>query len=85
MNQRNFLYRAEAAEPSHDCDVPERDVIDRGDGSFLITDRFFRLWIQRVPTAMRSLRNPRYVLGVRPAVSGSSAISTPARGARKHR
>ena len=23
-----------------------RDVIDRDNGSFLITDRFFRLWIQ---------------------------------------
>lgn len=23
-----------------------KDVIDRDDGSFLITDRFFRLWIQ---------------------------------------
>jgi uncharacterized protein len=26
----------------------ERDVIDRENGSFLITDRFFRLWVQRV-------------------------------------
>jgi hypothetical protein len=24
----------------------ERDIIDRDNGSFLITDRFFRLWIQ---------------------------------------
>jgi hypothetical protein len=23
-----------------------RDIIDRDNGSFLITDRFFRLWIQ---------------------------------------
>lgn len=26
----------------------DRDVIDRENGSFLITDRFFRLWVQRV-------------------------------------
>lgn len=26
----------------------ERDVIDREDGSYLITDRFFRIWIQRM-------------------------------------
>jgi len=26
----------------------EKDVIDRGNGSFVITDRFFRLWIQSV-------------------------------------
>lgn len=26
----------------------ERDVIDRDNGSFLISDRFFRLWIQKV-------------------------------------
>ena len=26
----------------------EKDVIDRDNGSFLITDRFFRLWIQTV-------------------------------------
>jgi hypothetical protein len=26
----------------------ERDVIDRDNGSFLITDRFFKLWIQRL-------------------------------------
>jgi uncharacterized protein len=26
----------------------ERDVIDRDNGSFLITDRFFRLWVQEV-------------------------------------
>lgn len=26
----------------------EKDVIDRHDGSFLITDRFFRLWVQRL-------------------------------------
>jgi uncharacterized protein len=26
----------------------DRDVIDRENGSSLITDRFFRLWIQRV-------------------------------------
>jgi hypothetical protein len=24
----------------------EKDVIDRDDGSFLISDRFFRLWVQ---------------------------------------
>jgi hypothetical protein len=24
----------------------ERDIVDRDNGSFLITDRFFRLWIQ---------------------------------------
>jgi AAA+ ATPase superfamily predicted ATPase len=27
----------------------EKDVIDREDRSYVITDRFFRLWIQRVP------------------------------------
>jgi uncharacterized protein len=26
----------------------ERDIIDRDNGSFLISDRFFRLWIQTV-------------------------------------
>ncbi len=26
----------------------DRDVIDRENGSYLITDRFFRLWVQRV-------------------------------------
>jgi hypothetical protein len=26
----------------------ERDVIDRDNGSFLISDRFFRLWVQRI-------------------------------------
>jgi hypothetical protein len=26
----------------------ERDVIDRDNGSFLISDRFFRLWVQSV-------------------------------------
>jgi hypothetical protein len=25
----------------------EKDVIDRDNGSFLISDRFFRLWLQR--------------------------------------
>lgn len=28
-----------------------KDVIDRDNGSFLITDRFFRLWIQSVQSA----------------------------------
>ncbi|HEU0039834.1 MAG TPA: hypothetical protein VFR76_11220, partial [Verrucomicrobiae bacterium] len=27
-----------------------KDIIDRDNGSFLITDRFFRLWIQSVQT-----------------------------------
>ena len=34
----------------------DRDVIDRENGSYLITDRFFRLWVQRVPVAMSSRR-----------------------------
>lgn len=28
----------------------ERDVIDRENGSYLISDRFLRIWIQRMPT-----------------------------------
>ncbi len=28
--------------------LSERDVIDRDNGSFLISDRFFRLWVQSV-------------------------------------
>lgn len=28
--------------------LPKRDVIDREGGSLLITDRFFRLWIERL-------------------------------------
>jgi hypothetical protein len=28
----------------------EKDIIDRDNGSFLITDRFFRLWIPAVQT-----------------------------------
>lgn len=30
----------------------EKDVIDRANGSFCITDRFFRLWIQRIESGM---------------------------------
>ena len=26
----------------------ERDVLDREDGSYLIADRFFRIWVQRM-------------------------------------
>lgn len=27
----------------------KRDVIDRDNGSFLFLDRFFRLWVERLP------------------------------------
>ncbi len=30
----------------------ERDVVDRDDGSFVITDRFFRLWIRQISSSM---------------------------------
>lgn len=32
----------------------ERDVIDRDNGSFLISDRFFRLWVQGLTETLRS-------------------------------
>jgi len=45
-----FVSRYGLGSPSNAQRVVEallaKDVIDRDDGSFLITDRFFRLWIQ---------------------------------------
>ena len=48
----HFVQRAGLATPSNAQRainaLLERDVIDRDNGSLVITDRFFRLWIQRV-------------------------------------
>jgi hypothetical protein len=47
-----FVQRAGLGSPSNAQravdSLLERDVIDRDNGSFVITDRFFRLWIQAV-------------------------------------
>jgi len=45
--QRAGLGSASNAQRAVDS-LLERDVIDRDNGSFIITDRFFRLWIQMV-------------------------------------
>ncbi len=45
--RRSGLGSASNAQRAVDA-LLDRDVIDRENGSFLITDRFFRLWIQRV-------------------------------------
>lgn len=45
--RRSGLGSASNAQRAVDA-LLERDVIDRENGSFLITDRFFRLWVQRV-------------------------------------
>jgi uncharacterized protein len=47
-----FVQRAGLGSPSNAQravdSLLERDVIDRDNGSFVITDRFFRLWIEAV-------------------------------------
>jgi hypothetical protein len=45
--QRYDLGSASNAQRAVDA-LLERDIIDREDGTFVITDRFFRIWVQRV-------------------------------------
>jgi uncharacterized protein len=51
----NFLSRYGLGTPSNAQRAVQallaKDIIDRDNGSFLITDRFFRLWIQSAQLA----------------------------------
>jgi len=51
----HFVQRAGLGSPSNAQravdSLLERDIIDRDNGSFIITDRFFRLWVQQVQLA----------------------------------